>query len=129
MWRPALMAGSMVLLAGCMAAPPCRNHTQLFFGAAIGDGGTRVDDGAWRAFVEAAILPRFPDGFTVMDAQGLWRSAATGGVVREPSRILLVLHPDDAESNRRLDAIAADYKARFRQDSVLRLDQCGAYRF
>lgn len=129
MTRAVLLAATAALLAGCVAAPPCRNHTQLFFGVAIGESGERVDETAWRSFVESAILPRFPDGFTVMDAQGLWRSPATGRAVAEPSRVLLVLHPDNTESNRGLESIAAEYKARFRQDSVLRLDQCGAYRF
>jgi hypothetical protein len=130
MLRRALpLAAMAVLLAGCVVAPPCRNHTQLVFGTAIGEGGERVDDAAWRDFVASAVLPRFPDGFTVMDAQGLWRSPATGRAVSEPSRLLLVLHADDADSHRKLDELAADYKARFRQDSVLRVDQCSAYRF
>lgn len=127
-----ILAGSLLLLlAGCApaGAPSCRNHTQLFFGSAIGGSGAQVDEVAWRDFVDTAILPRFPDGFTVMDAQGLWRSPETGRVVREASRVLLVLHPDDTDSNGKLDAIAAEYKTRFRQDSVLRLDQCGTYSF
>ena len=127
--RGSLAGGLLVLLAGCTTAPACRNHTQLFFGAAIAESGAQVDEAVWRDFVETAILPRFPDGFTVMDAAGLWRSPVTGQAVREPSRVLLVLHPDNADSNSKLDAIAADYKTRFRQESVLRLDQCGAYSF
>jgi hypothetical protein len=127
--RAVLLAASVLLLAGCAGAPACRNHTQLYFGAAIGEDGERVDEAAWRAFVERAILPRFPDGFTVMDGQGLWRSPSTGRAVSEPTRVLLVLHADDAESHSRLEAIAADYKAQFRQESVLRVDQCSAYGF
>ena len=125
------LLGGLLLLAvvGCTAAPPCRNHTQLFFGMAIGDSGQRMDEAAWRAFVEAAILPRFPDGFTIVEAEGLWRSPATGRAVGEPSRILLVLHADTADSHGRLDAIAAEYRMRFPQDSVLRLDHCAAYGF
>ena len=127
--RAIAAAATLLALAACSAAPPCRNHTQLFFGTAIGESGARVDEAAWRDFVETAILPRFPAGFTVIDAQGLWRSPATGHAVGEPSRVLLVLHADDAESSGKLHAIAAEYKARFRQDSVLRLDQCGTYSF
>lgn len=127
--RGFVAAGLLLAVSGCAAAPSCRNHTQLVFGMAIGDGGARVDASAWRDFVETEILPRFPDGFTIMDAEGSWRSAATGRAVSEPSRVLLVLHPDTADSHGRLDAIAAAYRARFRQESVLRLDQCSAYRF
>lgn len=127
--RGILASGLFLLLTACTAAPPCRNHTQLFFGTAIADSSARVDEAAWRDFVDTAILPRFPDGFTVLDAQGLWRSPVTGRAVSEASRVLLVLHADNAESNGKLDAIAADYKARFRQESVLRIDQCSAYSF
>ncbi len=127
--RAIVAAATLLALTACSAAPSCRNHTQLFFGTAIGESGARVDDAAWRDFVDTAILPRFPAGFTVIDGQGLWRSPATGQAVREQSRILLVLHADDAESNGKLAAIAAEYKARFRQESVLRLDQCGSYSF
>ena len=127
--RSILAGGLLLLLAGCASAPPCRNHTQLFFGSAIAESGAKVDEAAWRDFVKTAILPRFPDGFTVMDAEGVWRSPATGRAVSEPSRVLLVLHADNVESHRQLDAVAAEYKARFSQESVLRLDQCGAYSF
>lgn len=127
--RSILAGGLLLLLAGCTSAPPCRNHTQLFFGSAIGESGAKVDEAAWRNFIDTAILPRFPDGFTIVDAAGVWRSPATGRAVSEESRVLLVLHADNAESHRQLDAIAAEYKARFSQESVLRLDQCGTYSF
>jgi hypothetical protein len=50
--RAVLLAASVLLLAGCAGAPACRNHTQLYFGAAIGEDGERVDE-AGRAFTDA----------------------------------------------------------------------------
>lgn len=107
----------------------CRQQTSsLFFGTTIGRDG-RVQETDWARFVEEAILPRLPEGFTVLDGQGVWRSTANGSVMREASRVLVVVRPNDAEIDGKLAAIAEDYKTRFRQDSVLRLDQCGAYSF
>lgn len=107
----------------------CRQQSSsLFFGTAIADQG-RVEAADWDRFVEEVIVPRFPDGFTLLAGQGAWRSSRSGEVVREDSRILLVLHEGDRAADRALEAIAADYKARFRQESVLRADQCARYRF
>ncbi|MFN4278353.1 MAG: DUF3574 domain-containing protein [Ferrovibrio sp.] len=107
----------------------CRQQSSsLFFGTAIADQG-RVEAADWDRFVDEVIVPRFPDGFTLLAGQGAWRSSRTGAAVREDSHILLVLHEGDGESDQALDAIAAEYKTRFRQESVLRADQCARYRF
>ncbi|HEX6958846.1 MAG TPA: DUF3574 domain-containing protein [Ferrovibrio sp.] len=106
----------------------CRQQTSsLFFGTAIGGGG-KVEPADWSRFVDEAIRPRFPDGFTILDGQGAYRSA-DADIVREEAHVLVVARPNSAEIDGKLDAIAEDYKARFHQESVLRLDQCGAYRF
>lgn len=110
----------------------CRQQSALlFFGTAIrhGEHVRHLDGNEWRGFVESAIVPRLPDGFTVLEGQGFYRSAAAGAATRENTYILMVAHRNDAEINTRLATIVEDYKSRFQQDSVLRLDQCGVYRF
>jgi len=129
----AIVALAVPAAAGIYAwlhpAALCRQQSSsLFFGGGLPDGGI-VTTEDWARFVDAAIVPRFPDGFTLLDGQGAWRSGTTGDTIREPAHILLLVHPNSREDDRRLDAIAADYKAQFRQESVLRLDQCGAWRF
>lgn len=110
----------------------CRQQSALlFFGTAIREGShtTHVDSNTWKGFVESAIVPRLPDGFTVLNGEGFYRSAADGSAARENTYILMVAHRNDADINSRLATIVADYKTRFQQESVLRLDQCGAYNF
>jgi len=110
----------------------CRQQTtQLYFGTHIFENGNtaHVDAGDWKGFVEAAIISRFPDGFTVHEGHGFYRSPRDGNTVREPAYVLTIAHRGSRDSNGRLDDIASDYKTRFKQDSVLRVDQCGAYRF
>ena len=65
-------------------------------------------------------VTRLPQGFTVLDAQGQWR-AADGGVVRERSHLLQVVHPDDGSADAPLAQIIARYKAQFEQESVLQV--------
>jgi hypothetical protein len=110
----------------------CRQQTsQLYFGTHINaDGNTaHVTEAEWNSFVESAIVSRFPDGFTVHDGHGFYRSTRDGSTVREAAYILTVAHGGSRDSGERLNLVAADYKSRFRQESVLRIDQCSSYRF
>lgn len=90
----------------------------LYFGRNRRGGGT-VSDTEWRAFVDDAIVSRFPDGFTVVDAEGHWRSG-DGAIEREDSQMVIVLHAGDAASDVAVGAIVADYKRQFVQEAVLR---------
>lgn len=90
----------------------------LYLGLSKPDGGS-VTEAQWQTFVDDAIVPRFPDGFTVVDAEGHWRGG-DGAIVREPSRMLIVLHAGDAASRRAIEDIAALYRRTFDQESVLR---------
>lgn len=120
--RRALAAAlaAAVLLAGCAApaaTPGCAERTveRLYFGLATPAGEVGEDE--WRRFVDAEITPRFPDGLTIVEARGQWRGA-DGRVLRESSRVVEIVHDGEAEA--RLAEIVARYKARFRQESVLR---------
>ncbi|GIL40186.1 DUF3574 domain-containing protein [Roseiterribacter gracilis] len=113
----------LLLLGGCASAPMCQKPTepqlvaQLFFGREIPGGGA-IGEAAFERFVDEEITPRFPDGFTLSAATGRWRDAQTRQTIREPSTLLLVVAPDEPATRARLDAIAASYKTRFRQDAV-----------
>jgi len=131
-----VFAAVMLALAAC-TTPPTPPHaplqaetapagdamtaTRLYFGLSIPGGGT-VSEAAWRDFLAREVTPRFPDGLTVNEASGQWRDTRTGRVVRERARVLLVLHKNSAKAKAALADIIARYKARFRQQSVLRID-------
>lgn len=102
---------------------------QLMFGRAIGKDGL-VSEDEWRDFVASALTPAFPEGLTVQDAQGQWRDAATGAVVREPSKLVTVVATDTAATTARLATIINAYKTRFRQDAVglFLTPACGGFR-
>jgi hypothetical protein len=102
----------------------CRNgdrvaiHDSLFFGTAKPDGFVTADE--WAAFMESAVSPRFPRGLTLSRASGQWRGP-DGEIVREDSHVLQIVHFDEPETESAVREIIKDYKARFRQESVLRI--------
>ena len=90
---------------------------ELTFGRDIGRH-VGVGEAAWRDFLDHEVTPRFPDGLTVVSALGQWRDRATGEIVREPSKLVMIVLPGNPDDQARLEAIAAAYKRQFRQQSV-----------
>jgi hypothetical protein len=122
--RRSLVVATLAL-AGCATPPaslspnsPCGPMVveRIYFGMSYAAG--TVGEADWRAFVARSITPRFPDGLTIYEATGQWRDAK-GQVVREPTRVVEVLHPEGANPSRLLAEIAAAYKQAYGQESVL----------
>ena len=113
------------LLAGCATLPPLACSpgqeamltAELLFGRKIGER-LGVSETAFRRFIDEEVTPRFPDGLTILDASGQYRDTASGTLIREPSKLLLIVLKDEAEGRARLAAIAEAYKSRFHQQSV-----------
>lgn len=89
----------------------------VYFGLTTPNGAL-IPEADWAAFLNATVTPAFPHGFTVLEANGQWRGA-DGGMVREPSRVLLLLHPASAELDERVRGIIRRYRQEFRQQAVL----------
>jgi hypothetical protein len=93
-------------------------RTELFFGLSRPDGGA-ISEQVWQTFVDEIITPRFPQGFSVIDANGQWQETS-GKIAHERSKILLILHDPDPEARKNLEEIRAEYKRRFDQEAVIR---------
>ena len=100
---------------------------QLFMGRG-GPDGEIVGDVAWDAFLDQVVTPRFPDGLTVVDGQGQWRSA-DGTIKEERSKLLVILAPPGGDAKARLDEISHAYKVHFSQEAVLQTveETCAAF--
>ena len=115
------------------AAPSCRAgaapyaRLELLFGLGRQRSG-EISEGEWRAFVEMEVTPRFPAGLTVLAANGQWRSPS-GLMIKEPSRMLVIWYRQEATSEAAIEAIRGAYKARFGQESVLRVDGASCVSF
>jgi hypothetical protein len=92
---------------------------RLYFGRSM-PGGEEVSVEAWDLFVAEVITPRFPDGLTLIDAQGQWQEE-DGVIIRESTFILEIVHPESKADDDKLNAIIEEYKKRFGQSSVLRV--------
>lgn len=121
----AFIVAAAIALAGPAAAQDIICHdpskpmlrAELLFGLAIANGH-RVSEAQWTRYVARELTPRFPDGLTVLDGQGQWRDGARGPIMREPSRIVVVVTANDAAARAALSAAAEAYKQRFKQKSV-----------
>jgi len=100
---------------------------RLYFGRNIAST-LGVTDSAWTVFVRDVVITRLA-GFTFWAAEGEWR-APDGRVIREPSFVVEIVHPDrSASADSAIVAIIAEYKRRFNQESVLRVVTAGRASF
>ena len=97
-------------------------RTELYFGRSIHGGGT-VSEQDWAAFLAEVVTPRFPSGFTILDAHGQYREDG-GNIIREQSHVLIFLYTSRSkrESRAKIEEIRTAYIERFNQESVLRVD-------
>ena len=93
--------------------------TELFFGLSK-PGGTTVSPDEWAASLDLQVTPRFKDGLTVLDGAGQYLNQA-GALVKEPCKVLVILHPDTAAKGAAVDEIRTQFKKAFQQESVLRV--------
>ena len=97
-------------------------RTELYFGRNKPTGGT-VSVEEWQRFVDEFVTARFPDGLTILEANGQWRGR-DGIIAREESTVIVLLYSrkDRKAADIKIEEIRAEYKRRFDQESVLRLD-------
>ncbi len=107
--------------ARCPAALEPWTQIDLYLGRGIG-AGRAVTERMFKRFLAEEVTPRFPDGLTVLDAAGQFRDGR-GRIVREPSKLLVLLVPDRAAAAGKIAAVIDRYKRRFSQESVLRTER------
>lgn len=91
---------------------------ELYFGLSKPDG-TTVSVMEWQRFVDREITPRFREGFLVLMGYGQYQTQS-GQLVRENSRLVVLLYQTTPEKEKAIDAIVQTYKRTFQQESVLR---------
>ncbi len=115
-------------LAACVPqAPPCTPPAVAAAGFEVYFGrdkpGGEVTEAEWQGFMDEILSPRFPDGLTVLDAKGLWRDPRSGKTLGERTKLVLITAPDPAAARRVIEAAVADYRQRFDQHTVLRVER------
>jgi hypothetical protein len=133
-WSNIAALACLSVFAACTTVPASRCavgqqaaiQDLVYFGTDKPSG--RVTPEEWAQFLGEIVTPRFPDGFSVWQASGQWRSAS-GTIVQEPSFVLSLVHPPGVAVDRAIAELVATYKARFHQEAVLRVrsDACTSF--
>lgn len=119
----------LVLSAFCLCIAACAPKVQiqsqpvfveddLYFGLSTSQGP--VTPSQWEGFLNQEVTPRFPDGLTVLDAKGKWKNAQ-GTIGKEPTKVLILIHPDNADEDKAIQALIELYKKEFHQESVMKV--------
>lgn len=116
---PAASPAPAAAAAAWSCALPAEPHLRstLFFGL-LRPGGALVSEAEWQGFLREQVTPRFPHGLSVWRVEGQWQWA-DGRIAEEPSKVLLLLHPDTRENHAAIDTIRVRYKEAFAQESVM----------
>jgi len=94
-------------------------RTELYFGLpAPKDSVTAT----WEAFADSFITPAFPDGYTILDADGRWRDKYSATTAKEKSKLLIIIYKSDSLKEKEIEKIITQYKLLFKQKAVLRVD-------
>jgi hypothetical protein len=101
----------------CQAPARSMQAIELMFGRSV-DGRLVVGEREWLRFLAREITPRFPDGLSVVDAAGQYKTA-DGLIAHEPSKIVIIIAPEGSETQDRIAVIEAAYKKQFRQQKVV----------
>ncbi len=96
-------------------------RTELFFGLSR-SGGPNITESEFQVFIDKHVTPRFPDGLTLLSGNGQFKDSS-GKIVREGSKELILLYTFTRASQAAIEAIRAEYKSAFQQESVLRVDE------
>jgi hypothetical protein len=129
---------ALLALAGC--APVARPSAcllpgqtrlviaKLFFGRDVPGRGP-VTDAEWSDFVARVVSANFPDGFTVVDAEGEAIDQQTDRLLSEPTKILIAAADPDSEPATRIATVINAYRREFHQQSVGVVTdvECGAF--
>ena len=109
----ALLAACL-LFCGCASKQAAWREYKVFCGMSSKNG--EVSEKAWEEFCNKHISAAFPNGYTVIDATGYWRSASLA-TQKERSKIILILAPADARH--KVLSVADQYRKQFAQEAVL----------
>ena len=117
-WQTPVAAQGFSVTMDCGSAGAASQvRTTLYFGLSRAKGPA-VNELEWQLFLRDEVTARFPDGLTVWEATGKWKSPA-GTIDREQSKVLLLVHPDTADARKSVQALIDGYRKQFDQQSVL----------
>ena len=117
----ALVFGGEELLCRHALGGEALMRTELVFGLSRA-AGPDITEAEFRGFIDGEVTRRFPEGLTLLSGNGQFKDA-TGTIVKENSKLLVLLYPFNKQRNALIEEIRSQYKTLFQQESVLRVDE------
>jgi len=103
------------MFSGCAAGNGAAwREYKVYCGMSSKNG--EVSEEAWKRFCDKHVSAAFPDGYTVLDATGYWRSGPDT-TAKERTEVILVIAPVDARE--KVLSVARQYQKDFDQGAVL----------
>jgi len=97
-------------------------ETDLYFGQTKPGGGV-ITEAEWRNFREDQIARVFKEGSTIISSIGSWYDPESHKLITEPSYVVVYFYKRSSQISQQIDSLRNWYKARFQQQSVLRVDK------
>jgi len=139
MKRYVILSALMLLMNSCLFSQqlvPTRTHAartdkalmtdaeqylkvELFFG--LSENGKKISEKKWRHFVDEYITPLFPDGLSILNADGQWRNK-DNKIIKERSKLLVLICKDNTITRKSIDQVKEKYRTIYHQESVLEVD-------
>ncbi len=117
---------ALIVLLLCSGLVSAQQHdttsyykVELYFG--LSQNGHRISEKKWQRFVDGYITPRFPDGMTIIDANGQWRNKQQK-ITKERSKVVVLICKRGAVTDSSLSVIKSNYCKLFEQESVTEVD-------
>ena len=105
-----------MLLTGCVAGNNASAWREYKVLCGMSSKNGEVSEDAWKRFCDKHVSAAFPDGYTVLDATGYWRSGQNA-TAKERSKVILVIAPADARE--KVLSVARQFQKEFSQEFVL----------
>jgi hypothetical protein len=112
-------------ISAAQAQAPWRSadtlKTEIYFGLRLPDGKT-VSEDDWGKFLAEIVVPRFPEGLTVVEGSGRSANAAKTDNPVNPTKILILVHSNVGDSQDKISQVKAEYRKRFGSTGVFHTD-------
>jgi len=114
--------GSTSASASRAAAGPERGwlKSELYFGAQLANGNL-ISPVAWETFLAEVITPTFPDGLTVVQANGQMRGS-DGVIRRQPTWVVVILRPGGSLEDQRIQSVINSFRSRFKGAELMHVE-------
>ena len=114
-WGILILLLCTLAFSGCAAGKAAAwREYKVYCGLSSKNG--EVSEEAWKRFCDKYVSAAFPDGYTVLDAAGYWRSGPDS-TAKERTKVILVIAPADVRD--KVLSVARQYQKEFDQDAVL----------